>query len=104
MRHFLKDNRNQFINSFKFAMDDAQSTTTPLNSIKIKKKGKDNFGFVGAAEELGMVERVSHNNNNNNNKFDRNSNYKSNYEDGVPGRKLTPGKKMTLNKPLEVTI
>ena len=42
-------------------MDDAQSTTTPLNSIKIKKKGKDNFGFVGAAEELGMVERVSHN-------------------------------------------
>ena len=86
-------------------MDDAQSTTTPLNSIKIKKKGKDNFGFVGAAEELGMVERVSNNNNNNNNnKYDRNSYYKSNYEDGVPGRKLTPGKKMTLNKPLEVII
>ena len=43
---------------------------------------------MGAAEELGMIERVSHNNNNNNS-------YKSAIEDG-------PGKKMTLNKPLEV--
>ena len=54
----------------------------------------DNFGFVGAAEELGMIERVSHHNNNNNN-------YKTTIEDG-PARKITPGKKMTLNKPLEV--
>jgi hypothetical protein len=54
----------------------------------------DNFGFHGAAEELGMMERVSHFNNNNNN-------YKPTIEDG-PARKITPGKKMTLNKPLEV--
>ena len=58
-------------------------------TVKINKKGLDNHGFVGAAEELGMIERVSHNNNNNNNS------YKSAIEDG-------PGKKMTLNKPLEV--
>ena len=80
-------------------MDDAQNAATPLNSVKIKKKGMDNFGFVGAAEELGMMERVAHNNNN---KYDMHINYKSTIEDGVPGRKLTPGKKMTLNKPLEV--
>ena len=82
-------------------MDDAQNAATPLNSVKIKKKGMDNFGFVGAAEELGMMERVSHNNNNSN-KYDMHINYKSTIEDGIPGRKLTPGKKMTLNKPLEV--
>merc|ERR1712150_9215 len=71
--------------------------------VKIKKKGMDNFGFVGAAEELGMMGRVSHNNNNSN-KYDMHINYKSTIEDGIPGRKLTPGKKMTLNKPLEIFI
>ena len=49
----------------------------------------DNVGFVGITDELGMVERVRNNNNNNNN-------YKASIEDG-------PGKKMTLNKPLEVS-
>jgi len=65
-----------------------------VNSIKIKKNVIDNSGFVGAAEELGMSERVSHYTNNN-------YNYKNTIEDG-PARKITPGKKMTLNKPLEV--
>ena len=76
----------------QFALDDSNSGATPANSVKIKKRGLDNIGFVGAAEELGMIERVSHNNNNNNNN-----------KEG-PTRKLTPGKKMTLNKPLEVLI
>ena len=56
---------------------------------KLKKKGLDNVGFVGAAEELGMIERVGNNNNNN---YKRKETI---LEDG-------PGKKMTLNKPLEV--
>ena len=66
-------------------------------SVKFKKKGIDNVGFVVAAEELGMMERVSHNNNNSHNITNNNNNnsYKSTIEDG-------PGKKMTLNKPLEV--
>merc|ERR1719189_1934007 len=62
----------------QFALDDPTNGATPLNSIKIKKKGMDNFGFVGAAEELGMAERVAHNNNNN--KYDMHINYKSTIE------------------------
>ena len=58
--------------------------------VKLKKKGLDNVGFVGAAEELGMIERVGNNNNNYKRK-------ETILEDG-------PGKKMTLNKPLEVLI
>ena len=71
---------------FQYALDDLNNADK--KTVKINKKGLDNHGFVGAAEELGMIERVSHNNNNNNS-------YKSAIEDG-------PGKKMTLNKPLEV--
>ena len=73
--------------NFQYALDDLNNKDK--KTVKINKKGLDNHGFVGAAEELGMIERVSHNNNNNNNS------YKSAIEDG-------PGKKMTLNKPLEV--
>ena len=73
--------------TFQYAFDDINNAST--KSIKSKKlKGMDNVGFVVAAEELGMIERLRHNNNNN---------YKATIEDG-------PGKKMTLNKPLEVII
>ena len=82
--HFYIDSELNLRSTLQYDIDDSDSNEA-AGDDRLRKRGLDNLGFAAGDEKLGMTARVG----NNFNGCD------TTQEEG-------PGKKMTLNKPLEV--